>query len=79
MYFLSEDKTGGRKEDLDAEMITGPRKDGGKDWDDKSQGKSQQGLKQPPEARRESWNDISPIALRRTHPCRNLYFILLAF
>ena len=34
---------------------------------------------QPPEARRESWNDISPIVLRRTHPCRKLYFILLAF
>ena len=36
MYFLSEDKIGGRKGDLNAEMITGPCKDEGKNWGDAS-------------------------------------------
>ena len=75
MYFLSEDKTGGRKEDLDAEMITGPRKDGGKDWGDASLSRVMpKTSSRSSEARRDTEQILT--ALSRNQPCQHLTFIL---
>lgn len=75
MSFLSEDKIGGRKGDLDTEMITGLCKDEGKDWGDASLSQVMPRISSRSSEARQDTEEILT-AFRRNQPCQHLTFIL---